>query len=148
MQSEPEKYIDNFCTLLHKENLKCTPVRENTLRIFFQNNHIELTEIISLLETKHMTTVSKQTVYNTLKLFISFGIISKNKLKGKIIYELIRNVQHFHLYCQECKQYFEFQDHKMLTLAKELSKNKQFKMHELDMTIYGICSSCTNKKTK
>ncbi len=131
-----ERYIDLFCSMLKNTQLKCTAIRQDILRVFFQNTHLSVEDILRNVNT------SKQTVYATLKLLLSFNIISQDCINGKPFYELTRGQNHLHFLCTKCKKFIDFKDETLSNLIYELSSKHQFSPNKLDMTIYGICSIC------
>ncbi len=132
-----ERYIDLFCSMLKSTQLKCTATRQDILRTFFTNTHLSVDEILQKVNT------SKQTVYATLKLLLSFNIISQEYINGQSFYELTRGHKHFHFLCTECKKFIEFSDETLSDLMYQLSSTTKFLPKKLDMTIYGTCSECS-----
>lgn len=133
-----ERYIDLFCSMLKNSQLKCTTVRQDILRSFFQKKHLTIEDILSKVDT------SKPTVYATIKLLLSFNIISKERMHGETFYELSRGHNHFHFLCNSCKEFSEFTDETLTDLMFQLSHKSKFQPNKLDMTIYGTCNNCSS----
>ncbi len=131
-----ERYIDLFCVMLKSDKLKCTDVRQDILRVFFSNEHVSVGKILKDVKT------SKQSVYTTLKLLLSYSIISKQNYEGVSFYELTRGVDHFHLLCSKCHKYIEFSDKEIVSLVADLAKKSHFYAKKFNITIYGLCREC------
>ncbi len=133
-----ERYIDLFCSMLKSDNLKCTDTRQEILRVFFKNEHIDIEFIL-----KHVKT-TRQSVYATINLLLSYNIIAKKIYNNEIFYELIRGNHHYHLICSKCYKHEEFNDSKLVGLVGALANNNDFRVKKIDITIYGLCRLCNN----
>lgn len=133
-----ERYIDFFCSMLQSIELKCTSTRQDILRLFFNDTHLSVNDILQQLA------VSKQTVYATIKLLLSFNIITQERINGKSFYELSRGHNHFHLFCTQCKVYTEVKDEVLVNLMHKLGNINNFQADKLNITIYGTCRNCSS----
>ncbi|WP_324172921.1 Fur family transcriptional regulator [Sulfurimonas sp.] len=131
-----ERYIDLFCSMLKSDKLKCTPIRQDILRAFFKSGHLSIEEILNQVKA------SKQSVYSTLKLLLSYKIITKQTSNKNIFYELTRGNDHYHLICSRCCEHVEFSDSELIELIDSLAIKKNFKTNKLDIALYGLCEKC------
>jgi len=135
-----ERYIDLFCTMLQSDNLKCTPIRQDILRVFFNNKHMSIEKLLCEVKT------SKQTVYATLKLLMSYNIISKETHDNIPVYELTRGHNHFHMQCIACKKLVEFNDKQLEEHLQNFLEKSMFTSKHLNVTLYGTCKACSDNK--
>lgn len=131
-----ERYIDLFCSMLKSDKLKCTPIRQDILRAFFKNEHLSVKEILNQVKA------SKQSVYATLKLLLSYKIITKQISNENIFFELTRGNDHYHLICSRCYEHVEFSDFELIELIDNLAMKNNFKTNKLDIALYGLCEKC------
>ncbi len=142
MSTDIEIYLDKFCKILEHENLRCTKIRQATLKIFFLSMHLTIDEILLKLDSDFNVKASKQSLYSTLKLLLSYKIITKQEEKDIIYYELTRSSEHFHLVCQKCKKHFDFKDKLLTKLTDTLAKNNNFSISRHTILLRGLCSEC------
>lgn len=141
-EGEQEKYIELFCSMLKSDGLKCTGLRQDILRLFFLNEHVSVSDILKILDKKFDTKTSKQSVYNTLNLLLSYGIISRFMPEKTPYYELTRHQDHFHLVCTKCQITVEFDDGFLKTQLDSSLKKEKFKLQKMYITLYGLCEDC------
>lgn len=88
-------------------------------------------------------TLSKTTVYNTLKLFVEKNIVrAVNLYDNKMRYELIRS-DHSHLRCDVCSKIYDVPADINVYFPDEL---KGTIINENHLLITGTCSYCLNKQ--
>ena len=111
---------------------------------YLQKNHTHPTadEVFESLR-KQIPTLSKTTVYNTLKLFVEngaaayVGIDEKNaRFDGTV-------GPHAHFRCKECGRIIDLPIDKKLIVPKEFSCD----VEETHIYLKGICNQCKNKTT-
>lgn len=92
--------------------------------------------------SKTIPTLSKTTVYNTLKLFIENDLINAvNFYDNKMRYELIRS-KHGHFKCDICSTVYDIPMDINVYLPKELDGTIISEYHHL---LIGTCTHCLNK---
>lgn len=129
----------NFKQILNNLNIRPTFQRIKILEYLYLNNtHPDVDEIYNHL-FPIMPTLSKTTVYNTLKLFIKFKIVEEIKIKNtEIRYDLITN-PHGHFECRNCGTIYNF------NLSFDCLKSEDLKNFIVDnKSVYfsGICPKC------
>lgn len=87
-------------------------------------------------------TLSKTTVYNTMKLFVAKGVALMIEIDKKTARFDGYVHQHAHFICQECGTIFDLdvQESAVLNLPSGFSKN------EVQIYVKGVCQKCNNKK--
>lgn len=91
--------------------------------------------------------VSKATVYNTLELLQSCGLVSKYRFaENTSRYEkAFGRPHHHHLICLECGDIIEFVSNKLERIQNEVCNEKDFKAQSTTLQIFGSCSRCRKK---
>lgn len=92
---------------------------------------------------KLLPTLSKTTVYNTLKLFVENNLIKAVNLHdNKMRYELVRS-DHGHFKCDTCSKIYDIPIEINIHLPKELDGTI---ISDSDHLLIGTCSNCLNIK--
>lgn len=87
-------------------------------------------------------TLSKTTVYNTLKLFVENKLArAVNLHDNKMRYEIVRT-EHAHLKCDSCSEIYDIPIDISIHLPEEL---KGTTIDEQHLLLTGTCSNCLNK---
>ncbi|MCR4735173.1 MAG: transcriptional repressor [Treponema sp.] len=92
-------------------------------------------------------TLSKTTVYNTLKLFEEKHIVQSIKIEDDRLRFDAEMKKHIHFKCCRCGQIYDiFLDDKAEKNLDELSNSlpKGFSTDKLQTNIWGICEKCSN----
>lgn len=92
--------------------------------------------------------ISLATVYNTLSLMASAGMVRRINVNGKYCYGKGTDApSYIHLYCTECGKIKDVKDTQLpeITMTKRFGK---FSASYAVVTIYGLCSSCSRAKRK
>jgi len=142
---EYEQLLNDFKSLLKKNNLKFTIQREVILDTLYNSDEHLTPEILHhLIQEKHpQLKTGIATVYRTLALLedsqmvtsLSFGAQGKK-------YELGAKEHHDHLICTECGTITEFVDEEIEKRQHDITDELGFKMSDHSMQVYGICKKC------
>ena len=101
-------------------------------------HHPTVDEIYKALSSE-LPTLSKTTVYNTLKLFIEKGLAKPVVLEGNEgRYELVRH-RHAHFVCEQCFRIFDVEVEK---LELNLDTLPGFVVKDQDVHLKGVCPDC------
>jgi Fur family peroxide stress response transcriptional regulator len=94
---------------------------------------------------KEIPTISKSTVYSTLKAFVDAGILREITIEDtKVRYEY--NLKdHGHFICEECGNIFDFN---IEFNNVNINGLEGFETREKDVYFKGICNKCLNIKGK
>lgn len=95
---------------------------------------------------KEIPTISRSTIYSTLKSFLEAGILHEIKIedsKARYEYTLKDNLgEHGHFYCESCGEIYDFGINFYTIRPVEL---EGFTIKERDVFLKGICQKCTQK---
>lgn len=126
--------------LLQKYKIKPSVQRLAILHYFIlKRSHPTIEEIYNELEEK-IPTLSKTTIYNTLKIFIEKGLAISFLSGDKTVYDL-NYIPHIHFRCLKCKKLYDIED-------KNIIKNFSVDFIEGNKVINnilifeGICKKC------
>lgn len=93
-------------------------------------------------------TLSKTTVYNTLKLFEEKNIVQSLKIDDDKLRFDAEIKEHFHFKCTACGQIFDiFLDSQTQGFSKNIKTliPQEFSISKCQTNIWGMCSNCINK---
>ena len=137
--------LEQFKTILKKNNLKFTNQRELILKFLYgYSGHFTPEEIHARIKRSNPgVSIGIATVYRTLALLEEAGIASSISfgVQGKK-YEFGLKKHHDHLICIECGNIIEFYDELIEKRQEEIAKAHRFEMTDHTMKIVGRCSEC------
>ncbi len=137
--------IQQISDKLLEQNIKPSFQRIKIYEFLLKNNIHPNIEMIYNNLTKEIPTLSKTTIYNTLKNFEEKGlIISVNIDEKEIRYDAILKT-HGHFKCTVCGEIYDF-DYNYDDIEFEGLEN--FTLNKTDISVKGICKRCklNNKK--
>ena len=131
--------IQQISDKLLEQNIKPSFQRIKIYEFLLKNNIHPNIEMIYNNLTKEIPTLSKTTIYNTLKNFEEKGlIISVNIDEKEIRYDAILKT-HGHFKCTICGEIYDFDyNHDKLSI-KGLP---EFEITKTDLNIKGVCPKC------
>jgi len=146
--SEPNserKQIERFTSFLISKNLRKTPERYEILRCAIEcEGHFDIERLHRELDKKGYH-VSRETVYNTIELLCSSGIIRKLLFDTHQARYELAELTHSHLVCTQCGEITEISldeiDARLATMSF-----KSFTPAYVSTCIYGLCDNCKNKE--
>lgn len=149
----PETLLKNteneFTSYLEAHRLRKTPERYAILRKVMEfKSHFDVDELYEAMEQESYH-VSLATLYNTLKLMCSCGLLRSHHFGGeKTQYEKAFG-NHLHLICSKCGKVKEEDSPALLSLLSE-KKFRYFHTSFVSVYVHGVCASCARnlKKTK
>ncbi|NLC51735.1 MAG: transcriptional repressor [Firmicutes bacterium] len=89
--------------------------------------------------------ISLNTVYKTLHLFASLGLITRLTPKGETARFDGNPQPHIHLICQECGQIIDLERENIELSTQEIEeieKEHDFKVNQQQLFLYGYCTKC------
>ena len=133
---------------LKKAGLKVTAPRVKILHILETSlhttgmRHLSAEDVYKkLLEMSD--DVGLATVYRVLTQFESAGLVIRHHFEGgHSVFELDDGKHHDHLVCIKCGQVVEFIDPVIEERQEAIAKEKQFRMTDHALYIYGVCIRC------
>jgi len=130
--------------LLKNGNLSVTRPRVEVINILNQKHGPFSAE--ELLDKLPPNTCDQATVYRTLKLLTTKGILKQVSSKDKIArYELATGHHHHHITCNNCQKVEVIDDCLVGTLTKGLQQ-RGYSQITHDLEFYGLCQSCQEKQ--
>ena len=136
------KSLEMLLELLRQHNLKVTPQRRVILETLEGDNTHPTADEIYQHVVATMPTVSRTTIYNTLRELVAIGVLTEvqDVNAGGIRYDT-NTGPHHHLYCTHCHALVDVErDFAGLDLSPEEAVGYQVLKHQI--TFYGICPGC------
>jgi len=132
----------NIANHLNTNNIKPSVQRIKIFEYLYHNkNHPTVDNIYSNLANE-IPTLSKTTVYNTLKLFIENGITSSLSIDGyETRYDAIME-DHAHFRCSVCRTIYDIEINDLKFKNSQLTG---FKIDETNIHLIGKCKKCLTK---
>ena len=135
--------------LLSAKGLKSTRKREIILgELQARKDHFNAEKLYFSLVQKG-STVSRPTIYRTLKLLEKLHFVEKLDIKKNCFYYELRSQKkdHGHLICEQCGKIMDFSSNGLETLKSEVCKDKDFKLGNISIQVFGVCKSCQKVST-
>jgi Fe2+ or Zn2+ uptake regulation protein len=105
--------------------------------------HMAMDEILARVQARYPST-NKTTVYRTLELLSSLGIVDVTDLgSGRLEYELSRHPHH-HLICEKCGAQTEVEDRFFDPLRLSLRDEYGFVPNLGHFALFGLCPECAS----
>jgi Fur family ferric uptake transcriptional regulator len=83
------------------------------------------------------------TVYRVLTQFENAGLVLRHNFEGgRSVFELDDGEHHDHMVCVKCNTVTEFYDAEIEERQKRVAKEKNFKLEDHSLYLYGLCSNC------
>ncbi len=149
MSTDLNEIKKEFIKFLKRKNMKITQSRLNLIDLISKyGRHFEVEELANWVAMKAGRSVSRSTIYRTIKLLQEFGVIREViKQNNRTIYELVVGKSHHdHLVCMECGKIIEFVDEDIEKLQDEVCRRYDFQPDHHRLEIFGICSECRKSK--
>lgn len=134
------------------------------LKQFLKDKNIRLTEprreLFQLLNSaeRPLTTsellklsclAERTSVYRTLELFESIGIVEVLQIKGKLRYELKEPFKphHHHLVCTCCGELLPLDNDKLERIIHALASSHGYRLTSHHVELQGLCKACQSVRT-
>ncbi|PID28004.1 MAG: transcriptional repressor [Candidatus Cloacimonadota bacterium] len=135
----------NFRQMLKDKGLQASQQRIKILQILEQDRIHPTADNIYKLLLPEMPSLSKTTVYNTLKILSEKGMIKTvSVFENELRYEYNR-MPHAHFKCLVCDKIIDVEQRFNFMENKIIEGNKITEHH---INLKGICSSCLSEDTK
>jgi Fur family ferric uptake transcriptional regulator len=139
--------MEAFRRYLRDHSLPVTQQREAVAAaVFFADRHVSVTEIEQAL-AEQREHVGKATVYRTLELLVTAGLIQEHDFgEGFKRYEpLAARGYHEHLICVRCGRVVEFANERLERMSTLIAEEHGFRHHHHRWEIYGVCRECQRR---
>ncbi len=139
---EPDAH-QTFSERLRHLGLRVTPQRLFVLEaLAVQGGHLTAEEIMRWA-AQRLPALNLATVYRTLDLLVSVGLVAQTDLGGgAATFELVGNSPHHHLVCERCGEVSELDDALLASFRAQLLDRSGFRAHSRHMAIFGTCRAC------
>ena len=129
----------DFASHLVNNNIKPSVQRIKIFEYLFENKQHPTVDRIYTDLVVAIPTLSKTTVYNTLKLFIDNGITSTFTIDGnEARYDAIME-EHAHFKCNKCSNVYDVE---IEALKLKFNKLNDFQIDNTNIFLKGICNKC------
>ncbi|MEB3234887.1 MAG: Fur family transcriptional regulator [Cyanobacteriota bacterium] len=132
---------------LHDRGQRLTPQRQRVLQLFErigEGSHLSAEEVhLRLLRSEER--VSLATVYRTLRLLSSMGLLQELELpEGGRRFELASDAHrdHHHLVCVRCGHTEEFESASVLQAGERAASDHGYRLLECVLNVRALCSRC------
>ena len=135
------KKLDQYIQILKNNNLKITPQRLAVLHYLNTHHKHPTAEQIYKVLKKKTPSLSKTTVYNTLKILNKHHIIHAISITGhERRYDLRKDIHH-HFLCRNCET---IQDIDLQCPNIQKIQEQGYKIEEIHGYFKGLCPKCQN----
>lgn len=135
-----ENFVGDFLKI---NGIKPSYQRIKIYEYLMDNKEHPTVETIYNALNGQIPTLSKTTVYNTLKVFIDKGIAMAITIDdNEVRYDADLGV-HGHFKCEVCHKIYDFKVNIESDMNEELDG---FKVRDQQMFVYGVCKTCNEKK--
>lgn len=111
--------------------------------IYGQHGHIDAAEILCAMRASG-SKISRATVYRNLDLLVESGLVRKQRLGGRHVYEHVHAGQrHDHLVCRRCGRVVEFVSPGIEALQREICRAHGFAPNDHSLQIQSLCLDCS-----
>ncbi len=130
------------------QGLRSTNQRDKIFNVFVGAGRHMSAEELYILVKKSYPRIGYATVYRTLKLLSEAGIAQARHFEDGITrYEhSAPDAHHDHLICNQCGTIIEFENERIEELQRDVARKKRFKVLNHKLELYGLCSSCQEKR--
>jgi Fur family ferric uptake transcriptional regulator len=132
----------------HPKGLRLTPQRQMILDVIEQAaDHLSAEGICQRVQARYPF-VSLSTVYRTLELLKTLGLVREVHLLGdQRFYESAEGGLHHHLLCRGCGSVLHADDDLLSGLREQLEQRYHFTPLSLDLIATGYCAACQSQAT-
>ena len=149
----PEEVVESveeawplFVEFLKKKEARVTQARKIVLtQVFSRHDHFCADDLAAELSTG-MNHVSRGTVYRTLALMEEAGLVRVIRdTDVHAHYEhTFRHPHHEHMICDQCGQFIEFSDDRIMTIIEEACSDLNFTERTHRIVVFGTCANCSS----
>ena len=131
---------------IRKAGLKVTSPRVKILEMLENRDdsdrHLTAEDVYKTLLNEG-SEIGLATVYRVLTQFEAAGLVKRHHFEGgNSVFELERGEHHDHIVCIKCGKVEEFSDEMIEKRQKEIAREKNFKLTDHSLCLYGMCTEC------
>jgi len=134
---------EGYTEHLRRLGVRVTPQRLFVLEAMEQiGGHMTADEIMHWAARRYPA-LNLATVYRTLDLLISVGLVAQTDLgAGAVHYELVGDSPHHHLACERCGYVIEMDESLLADLRAKALEVHGFHAQPRHLAIFGLCQAC------
>lgn len=142
VSQSPESKFREYLASRAKPQRFTEQQRELVQFIFQRHSHFDADRLIDELKDAGLS-VSRATVYRTLRKLVDAGLLRSLELGARTYYEHDYGYpQHGHLYCDHCHKWIEFQAPAIEAVIQDVSAEHNFRPSGHSFIIRGVCAEC------
>ena len=139
----------DLAELLHASGRRLTPQRALILSILEETDeHLDAAQILKLSRS-HQSELNLTTVYRTLAVLKSMGLVAQryfardHKLE---YYEAVDKREHYHFTCMECGEIIELHTSRIRQAQQELMDTQGLVISHACVCFEGYCTDCARSR--
>ncbi len=133
---------------LRAQGYRLTPQRELVLAAVERLGHGTPDEILTEVR-EHSSAVNISTIYRTLELLESLGLVRHTHLSDRApTYHSTSGPDHVHLKCRGCEKVIDAEPEAFAGMAEELHRRHGFAPDLGHLTVFGLCPDCQGSATR
>lgn len=137
--------ISNISEKLQSFNIRPSVQRLAVYQFLIENHNHPTADTIYAALSPSIPTLSRTTVYNTLKQFVDCGLVQTLTIEDGILRFDADITNHMHFKCRCCGELFDvYTDFS----PKENFLPQGFLMEKIQTNIWGLCKACKDKSEK
>lgn len=142
-EAEHPRTHETYTVRLRRLGLRVTPQRLFVLEALEgAGGHLTAEEIMQWASRRYPA-LNLATVYRTLDLLVSVGLVAQTDLGGEAAtYELVGDVPHHHLVCKGCGHVIEMDERLLESLRADALHGYGFHAQPQHLAIFGLCDQC------
>jgi Fur family ferric uptake transcriptional regulator len=106
------------------------------------NAHLSAEDVVERVRV-YLPRVNPSTVYRTLDLLVSEGLVLRTDLGAeRAYYEPSHDHPHHHLVCEHCGSVTHIHDEALGDLARHVDQSVGFAIGDRELTVFGLCREC------
>ena len=143
LRQAQDKAVEN----LRDKGYRLTPQRLLILSVVAESGvHMGVDEVFRRVQASYPY-IDIATVYRTLHLYKSLGVVTELAIGDRLHYELTDpEGGHHHMVCQECGGAFDLSPHYLEEFRKTLGREFGFETDLDNFAVSGVCAGCGGRK--
>lgn len=139
VHSQREAFIERFRHL----GLRVTPQRLLVLEALATSGGHMTADAILRWTAERYPAINLATIYRTLDLLTSVGLVTQTDLGGGASeFEIVGDTLHHHLVCEQCGAVTEVDDALLVPMRERLLRDYGFRASARHIGLFGVCKAC------
>lgn len=139
----PSPNFEELAERLRALHVRVTPRRLLVLEALAAHGGHMTAEEVMRWAAPHTSGLNLATVYRTLELLVSLGMVAQTDLGGEAMdFELVGGAPHHHLVCERCGAVIEMDDSLFQSLRSDVLRRYGFDARSRHIALFGVCRDC------